>query len=84
MDGTEAGMMDGKGFAIPPQVVNVPSFTFSNLFLFFILYQFHHIFLFTHSSLFTMQIFSPHMTRAYYISLKQVPVSAGQREKSGL
>lgn len=28
VDGTETGMMDGKGSAIPPRVVNAPCFTF--------------------------------------------------------
>lgn len=42
VDGTETGMMDGKGFALLPQVANAPSFTFSHPFLacsFFILHQ---------------------------------------------
>lgn len=62
VDGTETGMMDVKGFAIPPQVVNAPSLTFTNLFpslSFFILHQFLNIFvvLFPRSFLFPMQTF---------------------------
>lgn len=42
VDGTETAMMDGKGFALLPQVANAPSFIFSHPFLacsFFILHQ---------------------------------------------
>lgn len=35
VDGTETGMMDGKGFVIPPQEANAPSSTFHNPFLYF-------------------------------------------------